>query len=746
MSSTPSDDDREDARVLQAAREYLADLEAGRAPNRAVYLARHPDLAGALVECFDGIDLAHGAACAMAPLAPLQPEPATGTLGDFQIVRELGRGGMGIVYEAVQLSLGRRVALKVLPFAAGLDAKHLQRFRNEAHAAAALHHTNIVPVHAVGCERGVHFYAMQLIDGRPLDLVIRELRSEGQAPAKVGGTTVDLRGSVTAGGSASVHSVGRSERSRESYRTAARIAAQVADALEYAHNAGVVHRDIKPANLLLDPRGTVWVTDFGLAQVCDVSLTRTGEVLGTLRYMSPEQAAGRVLVDHRTDVYSLGATVYELLTLQPIFAGQDRRALLHQILEEEPRPLRQIDRSIPIELETIVLKALAKAPEERYATAGEMAADLRRFLDERPILARRPSLLERARKWTRRHPAIVASAFVVLAFFVVGLATATALVWREKALTHEAYARERQRADEAEKHLQLAQDVADDLIRVAEDEVPDDPRLQGLRKRLLEIGLEYYQAFIEQRREDPSAQAKLNLTRERVEKIVADLAVLQGIGELDLLKSSAVLDDLRVTAKQRASIGELSARRDEQRETTSKTSHALTEGQRRDRFLEEARSNDAAVRVILQEQQRHRLRQIALQVRGISAFQEPEVLAALRLNAEQRTRIRGIEADLFRPRPPPGSPPGPKGKGDKPPPPDRPPPGFLAGTLNKMDEQAWQRWWDEVAQKRKAALVSALAVLTKEQRARWHEMTGEPFTGSIPFFQHGPFRLWMPGR
>jgi serine/threonine protein kinase len=726
--------------VLQAARDYLAELESGRVPDRPAYLARYPELAQELAECFDGIELAHAAGQALGPVVPPPIQHATGTLGDFQIVREIGRGGMGIVYEAVQLSLGRRVALKVLPFAAGLDARHLQRFRTEAHAAAGLHHTNIVPVHAVGFERGVHFYAMQLIDGRSLDAVIAELRgdksqitnhkSQAEAGAddvcdlrfevcdfkRPGASTADLRAGPTSGRTSQ-----RSGRARESYRTAARIAAQVADALEYAHQAGVIHRDIKPANLLLDARGTVWVTDFGLAQVTDASLTRTGDVVGTLRYMSPEQALGqRVLVDHRTDIYSLGATLYELLALEPIFSGHDRRALLHQILEAEPRPLRQVDRAVPAELETIVLKALAKGPEERYATAAEMAADLRRFLDEQPILARRPTLVERVRKWMRRHPSLVGAAVLVLVFFVLALGVSTALVAREQALTTQAYARERERADEAEKRLQLAQRAADDLIRVAEDEVPDNPQMQGLRKRLLEIGLDWYQEIMEERRDDQGARARMQLTRSRVEKIVADLAVLQGIGQLDLLKNATVLDDLRVSATQRTGLAELTRQREQQWKKAFETFPSLPQDQRRQRFLQEARSNDRAARALLSARQWTRLRQIALQVRGLGAFQEPDVLAALRLTAEQREQLRGIEEQTRRWPPHHGRPGKPPGRGGR-----------------KRDEQARRQEMEEQQQAQRAALETFVVTLSPEQRARWQEMTGEPFEGALDVHPHG---------
>ncbi len=192
---------------------------------------------------------------------------------------------------------------------------------------------------------------------------------------------------------------------RRYFRTVANLGRQAAEALEHAHTVGVIHRDVKPANLLVDQQGNIWITDFGLAQFhAEVGLTRTGDMMGTLRYMSPEQALGnRVVLDHRTDIYSLGVTLYELLTLEPVFAGSDRADLLRRIIEDEPRSMHAIEPSIPVELETIVLKALAKVPTERYATARELADDLQRFLNDEPIRARRPTPVERMTKWARRH-------------------------------------------------------------------------------------------------------------------------------------------------------------------------------------------------------------------------------------------------------------------------------------------------------------------------------------------------------
>jgi tetratricopeptide (TPR) repeat protein len=312
----------------------------------------------------------------------------------------------------------------------------------------------------------VHYYAMQLIDGRSLAAMIAELRRlDGLDPADGLVTdldaisTSDLAARLLSGGSPDRSdgagsdaptvalpsgvsppeaptprtsrtgpgrpaTSGSSTRNRDYVRNAARLALEAAEALDHAHARGILHRDIKPANLLLDAQGRLWVTDFGLAQVRgDDRLTLSGDVLGTLRYMSPEQALGqRVVIDGRTDVYSLGVTLYELLTLQPAIDGRDRAEILRRIAEEEPTPTRRLNPGVPVDLETIVLKATDKDPTGRYATAGDLAEDLRRFLDDRPVRARRPSLLDRAAKWSRRYRAVVMTAALLL---VLGTAVST---------------------------------------------------------------------------------------------------------------------------------------------------------------------------------------------------------------------------------------------------------------------------------------------------------------------------------
>jgi serine/threonine protein kinase len=423
------------ASALEKADEVLAELiaeitdrfQAGEIVDVEEYAARCPERAEELRRLVPALAVMgelKSSLAAESHRSTAEDGELTGTLGDFRIVREVGRGGMGVVYQAEQISLGRRVALKVLPLAATLDGRHLARFHNEARAAACLHHEHIVPVYSVGCERGVHFYAMQFIDGQTLAALIGQLRQQAglASPPRAAAVVVEpARPDVLttphvpgwSGPAASadtrplagLSTEGRG-RGKDFYRTVARLGVQAAEALEHAHERGIVHRDVKPGNLLLDERGSVWVTDFGLAhlQHGEASLTMTGDLVGTLRYMSPEQAlAKRVVVDHRTDVYSLGVTLYELLTLRPAFAGQDRQELLRQVAFEDPTGPRRLNKSIPGELETIVLKAMEKNPADRYATAQEMADDLRRFLEDQPIRARRPSWVQVARKWARRH-------------------------------------------------------------------------------------------------------------------------------------------------------------------------------------------------------------------------------------------------------------------------------------------------------------------------------------------------------
>jgi WD40 repeat protein len=453
--------------VEELAEEFRARLRRGESPDLTEYITRYPELAEQIRDLFPAL------------VGIEQPKPARGDvtgsfaghevvadalslerLGDYRILRVIGRGGMGIVYEAEQVSLGRHVALKVLPSHALLDPRHLARFQREARAAGRLHHSNIVPVYGVGQENGLHYYVMQYIRGHGLDQVLTEVArlrppTSGAAPVAAAAAPAGpvaqalLTGALgqpvrdpfeTSEGSlpplseerptdpaadrpppAAPTPATRSGAGRPYWQSVARIGLQVAEALAYANSQGILHRDIKPSNLLLDLKGTVWVTDFGLAKAAsDENVTHTGDIVGTLRYMAPERFNGPG--DARSDLYALGLTLYEMLALRPAFEETDRSRLLQQVLHEEPTPPRKLNPAVPRDLETIVLKAIAREPAHRYQTAAGLADDLRRFLEDKPIQARRVSAPEALWRWCRRNRALAA-----LTATVAGLLVAVAV-------------------------------------------------------------------------------------------------------------------------------------------------------------------------------------------------------------------------------------------------------------------------------------------------------------------------------
>jgi tetratricopeptide (TPR) repeat protein len=627
--------------VDQLVEEFAQRYALGERPAIKEYCDRYPHVADLLRELLPAMaqieQVKEGLAEAEEKPAPPAAPPLQ-HLGDFHILREIGHGGMGIVYEAEQVSLGRRVALKVLTQGTMRDAKHKRRFEREAKAAAKLHHTNIVPVFGTGEHDGTPYYVMQFIQGLGLDEVIVELSRMGSggpsaapggpapslarrddvsavmmarslltgefqnptddlgplaadgpstalAPAlgslpkaltlasrsEVSGRAADASGAssgVTLPGQSET-SGGRKARKLTYWQSVARVGVQVADALEYAHKQGVVHRDIKPSNLLLDLKGTVWVTDFGLAKAEGAeNLTHTGDILGTLRYMPPEAFDGKA--DARGDLYSLGLTLYELVAFRPAFDERERNRLIKQVTTAEPLPLRRLRPGVPRDLETIIHKAIDRDPARRYQSAGELGADLQRFLDDEPILARRQTQVERYLRWARRNPGIAVLGAVLTAVLVLATAASLVVAGRmatlaqseaqaagdERAARKEAVeaqereAREREQAEQARKAAEESKKRAEAALKkaeenfararaavndyftaVSEDQLLKAPGLQGLRAQLLQSALGFYQDFLKERGNDPTLRKELAHVYYRVGEIYRDLRQAQAANQ-----------------------------------------------------------------------------------------------------------------------------------------------------------------------------------------------------------------------
>ncbi len=428
------------------AEEFAERCRIGEAPSLSEYLTRYPQWADELRELLPAAAMMEELRRHKRGTRALADCEAIQHLGDYRIVREIGRGGMGIVYEAVQESLGRHVALKVLPRHSLLDPKKLARFQLESQAAAALHHSNIVPVFGVGEHEGLHYYVMQLIPGQGLHEVLARLR-QGESWTNILGRDKEVNPDLE-------------------WREIVRLGIQAADALDYAHKHGTLHRDVKPANILLDSQGTVWLTDFGLAKLMEQNnLTSTGDLVGTLQYLAPESLNGQS--DARSDVYSLGLTLYELLTRTPPFPESNPARLLQQVSNNEPIRPRKLNPALPRDLETILLKAIAREPARRYQTAGAFADDLRCFLDDRPIRARRISAAEQLLRWYRHNRMVAALLAALVVVFLTGFG---GVIWKwreaESALKREAEQHElaEKATERAESNVKMSLQALEDIF------------------------------------------------------------------------------------------------------------------------------------------------------------------------------------------------------------------------------------------------------------------------------------------
>ncbi|MEO0531173.1 MAG: serine/threonine-protein kinase [Planctomycetota bacterium] len=545
-------------RLVELLDKYAGALQAGDDPSVEAFADRHVPEDDAfrreLIDCLEGVRVIHTAVESAREEAPVAPTVSDSSitldgvvetprvLGDYRVGREIGRGGMGVVYEAEEQSLRRKVALKVLPFAAVLDQRQITRFRNEAQAAAGLHHPHIVPVFAIGQERGVHYYAMQYIEGQSLAQAITELRGPDEigrrrtSPDATTRTALELSPTTDTPRSQPAQPVGKerattaatfgeTNRGESFFRSAARLAADAADALQHAHDLGVVHRDVKPSNLMIDGRGKVWVADFGLARVqTDLGVTVTGDVVGTLRYMSPEQARGRAdQVDGRTDVYALGATLYELLTLKQALPGENRQQLLEHLERIDPITPRRHNPATPPDLENIVRRAMEKDPAARYASAGELRDDLLRYLDGRPTIARPPNTAERVGKWMRRRRRTVAVAAAMLAVVSVVSIASAVLVDRARDRAEAALAESELHRGRAERLLDQARGVLDRFGSDLSDQLAATPGAEAVRSRALEDTLAYYRTFLKESDSDPRLAVSAARTRVRAAAVAERL-------------------------------------------------------------------------------------------------------------------------------------------------------------------------------------------------------------------------------
>jgi WD40 repeat protein/tRNA A-37 threonylcarbamoyl transferase component Bud32 len=471
-----TDEKARDDRLAEVLAEFHRRCDRGEIVDRAELLALHPDLADDLAAHFQLHDEAVAVARqsrASAAADSLDSLEGRRTIGQYDLLAEIGRGGMGIVYRARQPSLDRTVVVKIIRAGRFATETDTRRLRIEAEAASRLRHSNIAAIHELGRDDGHWFLAREFIDGTSL---ARRLDSGPLPPEE-----------------------------------AARLVAEVADAVHHAHQQGVIHRDLKPSNILIDADGRPKITDFGLARTLDRqgTLTLTGEILGTPGFMPPEQAAGDIhAVSPRSDIYSLGATLYALVVGRPPFAADNPLETLARLTNDPPTPPARVNPQTPRDLETIILKCLEKEPAQRYATARDLAEDLRRYLAHRPIIARRATLWERAAKWTRRHPTAAKSAVAVLLASLAGMALSLVLI--NQAYRDERTARlmadtarqqsdaDRDRAERAAYNLQLTRIGAlwrtdpQHALRLLEDQERCPPHLRdftwGLYRRLCRWG------------------------------------------------------------------------------------------------------------------------------------------------------------------------------------------------------------------------------------------------------------------
>jgi eukaryotic-like serine/threonine-protein kinase len=528
---TPSDNTPD---IESLAERFIEQLHAGETPTIEQYANAYPTLADEIRDLFPTIldmETLRRHKSTGRPLPGHNIEHMPDQLGDYRIIREIGRGGMGIVYEAEQLSLARRVAIKVLPRGYFNDPQRRDRFQREARIAGRLHHTNIVPVHGIGSAEGYDFFVMQYIEGVSLDHFIAASNMDSD---------------------------------RLDWRRIARFGIQAARAMHYAHEQGVLHRDIKPANLLLasDESGEherVWIADFGLALALESDADRSGGMRtpGTLRYMPLEQMEGEPTV--RSDIYSLGLTLYELLAGRPAYEETSPSKLLQRIKQGDIAPLRNIDGNLPRDLEAILRKATDTQCSRRYVSAKELADDLECLLENHPVLARRITPIGHAIRWMQRNP-LAAMLSCIASVLLLGVITATTIGYisakageqRETALR---ISEQQQRLSEAEQRqraeaaLKVAMESLEELFTQIESartpgERLDPGQAQSMRDALGRM-LAFYQQIAEQGQDSLRIQLRMAEALRRLGDIQRTLREYDQ-AEANLHKGISILDRLIV--------------------------------------------------------------------------------------------------------------------------------------------------------------------------------------------------------
>lgn len=534
MTSPTFEPDDLDDQIDDLVAEVLLARESGEPDAAARVAAEYPEHARAIDRRLARLDGARGVLGVLGSGVREQPLPER--IGGHTILRELGRGGMGVVYLARDEKLGRAVALKAMTNPALAGERGRERFQREVRAVAALQHACIVPIHEAGEDEGTPYYTMPLVEGRSLADILAELRGLDLEPARltsrhlrVGSRDGDSAGAIDSSQRSTRDGSHPSERlARSHVELVARLVLDVADALAHAHAGGIVHRDVKPSNILVSAEGRALLCDFGLARGEESGdLTRTGDFVGTPHYVAPEQAVGAA-IDARCDVYALGTTLYELLTLRVPHSGDSTAEILRKIQTREPTPLRKLNPAVPRDLETICATAMAKEPAVRYASAEELAEELRRFITLRPVHARPVGPVTRTLRWTRRNP-MAAVALVSLTLLVVVGPTVFGLYSQAAArrLGREQAATVVQR-DRADRNVERVLRTVDEMLtRMGQQDLVHVPRMDELRRELLERALRLHQELIAEGDADEKVRRNTARAQCSVARVLHDLGRLE---------------------------------------------------------------------------------------------------------------------------------------------------------------------------------------------------------------------------